>query len=283
MLNLDLDYFSHPKTKRLVALRGVAAESLPIKLWCAAAKYFPDDGVFRGVSVRELMVGYGGMSSRSATDLLTIWATSMVDVGFLEITQMGDYAVHDWGVHAGHIKRYHEKAKVASAARWNKPKDEPKSDAPSIAPSNTSAVQCSAVLKNKEHSSPKQPASVKDIPHDFVLFWTSYPCKVGKKKALEAWRKAKDLPDIEVLLKAIRFQKKSSAWTKDGGQFIPHPATWLNQCRWDDEVQEAYDPNEYAVGPEEYARLEKIGAKCMASIKAAEAAEAEALLNASIS
>jgi len=26
-----------------------------------------------------------------------------------------------------------------------------------------------------------------------------------------------------------------SQWTKDGGQFIPHPATWLRQERWTDE------------------------------------------------
>jgi len=27
--------------------------------------------------------------------------------------------------------------------------------------------------------------------------------------------------------------KKSEAWTKDGGQFIPAPLTWLNQARWE--------------------------------------------------
>ena len=26
-------------------------------------------------------------------------------------------------------------------------------------------------------------------------------------------------------------------WKKDGGQFIPHPATWLNQEGWDDEPE----------------------------------------------
>ena len=39
------------------------------------------------------------------------------------------------------------------------------------------------------------------------------------------------------MLSAIDTQKKSDQWKKDGGQFIPNPATWLNQRRWEDEVQ----------------------------------------------
>ena len=37
-------------------------------------------------------------------------------------------------------------------------------------------------------------------------------------------------------MSAIEAQKKSPQWTKDGGQFIPHPATWLNGKRWEDQV-----------------------------------------------
>jgi hypothetical protein len=33
----------------------------------------------------------------------------------------------------------------------------------------------------------------------------------------------------------------SAEWTKDGGQFIPHPATWLNQKRWEDEPMAIQD------------------------------------------
>lgn len=38
------------------------------------------------------------------------------------------------------------------------------------------------------------------------------------------------------MLAALAQQKKSPQWVKDGGEFIPHPATWLNQGRWQDEV-----------------------------------------------
>ena len=41
---------------------------------------------------------------------------------------------------------------------------------------------------------------------------------------------------LEVLLTAIEKQKESAQWSKDNGQFIPHPTTWLNGRRWEDEV-----------------------------------------------
>jgi hypothetical protein len=38
------------------------------------------------------------------------------------------------------------------------------------------------------------------------------------------------------LLEAISRQKRSKQWLKDDGQYLPNPATWLNQCRWLDEL-----------------------------------------------
>ena len=31
-------------------------------------------------------------------------------------------------------------------------------------------------------------------------------------------------------------QKQSAQWSKDNGQFIPHPTTWLNGKRWEDQI-----------------------------------------------
>lgn len=71
----------------------------------------------------------------------------------------------------------------------------------------------------------------------FETFWKSYPKKVGKDAARKAFAKRK--PDDKLLgdiLKAIEVQKTTEDWRKSDGQFIPHPATWLNQGRWMDEV-----------------------------------------------
>jgi hypothetical protein len=70
----------------------------------------------------------------------------------------------------------------------------------------------------------------------FDEFWKSYPKKVGKKAAQKAWSKAKDKPPIDSILKAISKQRQSDSWQRDGGQYIPNPATWINEGRWDDEL-----------------------------------------------
>ena len=73
----------------------------------------------------------------------------------------------------------------------------------------------------------------------FESFWKAYPKKVGKGAAEKAFAKAK--PDdtlTEKMLSAVEAAKRSSQWRKDGGQYIPNPATWLNQKRWDDELPE---------------------------------------------
>ena len=71
---------------------------------------------------------------------------------------------------------------------------------------------------------------------DFISFWKAYPNKVGKDAAWVAWEKRiRSIPEISFLLKILETQKQSTKWQKDEGQFIPNPATWINQGRWADE------------------------------------------------
>lgn len=63
-----------------------------------------------------------------------------------------------------------------------------------------------------------------------------YPKRTALATARKAWDKLK--PDAELRAKihaAINVQKDSAQWQKDGGQFIPHFTTWINQRRWEDE------------------------------------------------
>lgn len=82
---------------------------------------------------------------------------------------------------------------------------------------------------------------------DFSHFWQAYPRKVAKAAAEKAWKKLK--PDhalMALILKALEAQKRTEAWTKDNGAFIPHPATWLNQRRWEDELPQQAAPRSTA-------------------------------------
>lgn len=73
----------------------------------------------------------------------------------------------------------------------------------------------------------------------FDRFWKAYPKKVGKGAAEKAFAKYK--PDdalVEQMIRAVEAAKRTEQWRKDGGQYIPNPATWLNQKRWEDEPPE---------------------------------------------
>ncbi len=74
-------------------------------------------------------------------------------------------------------------------------------------------------------------------PSTVAVFLEAYPRKTGKKAALRAWRAARDRPGPADLLAALERQKQSAQWRRDGGRYIPNPATWLNQGRWDDEPE----------------------------------------------
>ena len=69
---------------------------------------------------------------------------------------------------------------------------------------------------------------------DFERFWNEYPKKVGKKAAWKAFQRIKE--PLETLLTAIERQKCGDQWSRENGRYIPNPATWLNQGRWEDEV-----------------------------------------------
>lgn len=78
---------------------------------------------------------------------------------------------------------------------------------------------------------------MKDYPDGFERFWKAYPRKSCKVIALKAWMKLNPDKDLqEKILKAIQQQSNTPQWQSDKGQFIPYPSTWLNQERWEDEV-----------------------------------------------
>jgi len=76
----------------------------------------------------------------------------------------------------------------------------------------------------------------KEVDNGFNLFWNTYPRKVGKGKAEEAWVKHK--PNVEDVIKTLTWQKESKQWFKDNGTYIPNPTTYINQKRWLDEPTE---------------------------------------------
>lgn len=73
----------------------------------------------------------------------------------------------------------------------------------------------------------------------FDTFWREYPKKKSKGTALKAFNKALKRTDFDTIMEALRMLKGSNEWTKNGGQYVPYPATWLNADGWNDEVRSA--------------------------------------------
>jgi hypothetical protein len=73
----------------------------------------------------------------------------------------------------------------------------------------------------------------------FDAFWRAYPRKTGKGDARNKFAKALTKTTFETIMTALERVKGSAQWQRDGGQYIPYPATWLNQERWDDDPSAA--------------------------------------------
>lgn len=117
----------------------------------------------------------------------------------------------------------------------------------SLGSENGTQTKAHQTPDTKHHIPPKPP---RGSVVGFEAFWASYPSKVGKGAAEKAFAKVNPPQDLlRRMLDALELQKSSPRWTRDGGQYIPNPATWLNQSRWLDEE-----------APEPGSRLELAGA-----------------------
>ena len=70
----------------------------------------------------------------------------------------------------------------------------------------------------------------------FELFWGAYPKKKSKEAARKAFKRVAPDEDLfDRIMAAIGRARTSPEWLREGGRFIPYPATWLNGGAWDDE------------------------------------------------
>jgi hypothetical protein len=79
--------------------------------------------------------------------------------------------------------------------------------------------------------------ALRAVDGPFERFWSVYPKKKSRADAEKAWRKLAPSPELaQRIYDAVAAQRGAADWTKDGGQFIPYPASWLNAKRWEDEA-----------------------------------------------
>jgi hypothetical protein len=73
----------------------------------------------------------------------------------------------------------------------------------------------------------------------FDVFWNAYPRRVGKGHARKAFEKATRLASAHEIIEGA---KKFALHVADREpQYIPHPTTWLNGERWEDDLETEVD------------------------------------------
>ena len=176
------------------------------------------------------------------------------------------FTLTDSGWSHGRCEQEIEKAKVsAERSKANGMKGgRPLKDKPAPNPKITQQVNSGLPKTTQSEPDPKAPITnpitnpintpkaPKGAADGFEEFWDAYPRKDAKPLAIKAF--AKVTVPVGVLLAAIARQRSSEGWTKDGGKYIPMPASWLNAERWNDGVVSVVQQDD-----ESRDRIERIG------------------------
>ena len=131
---------------------------------------------------------------------------------------------------------------LAAEASWPRKPMETNKQADASASANAMPLSPTHLI-SKEERVLKNTLHARD---GFENFWKSYPRRVGKVAAEKAWAAACKRSDSEAIITAA---SRYAQHPPDDPKFIPHPATWLNQGRYDDEEpQHGYAPQNQQPG-----------------------------------
>jgi len=95
---------------------------------------------------------------------------------------------------------------------------------------NALAAESNCQHNQNQNQKEEPPTPKGGEPAGFEKWWSIYPRKTAKASARKAYAAAIRKVRPEILLAAVA----AYPWSPEA-RFIPHPATWLNGERWDDE------------------------------------------------
>lgn len=114
-INLDIDYFDHPKVRRLIGILGPGSEVHHIRLMTYTAKHRPGSGGFDDWSAEEIESAADWRGEKSKM------VEAMIRCGLLH-EKNGGYYLHDWKERQPHLVKYEKtkrERKKAADKRWN--------------------------------------------------------------------------------------------------------------------------------------------------------------------
>ena len=77
-----------------------------------------------------------------------------------------------------------------------------------------------------------------DVSREFLNFWDKYPNKVNQSDALAAWNDIHGDQCATQIIAGLERWNNSLEWEKDNGRYIPRPAKWLREQRWQEYPKE---------------------------------------------
>lgn len=226
---------THPKTYRLAELlrlkNNYEAVGLVVCLWLWASNnapngdlvQYPPSAIAEGIGWRK--------SPKSLVD-------GLQEAGWLDKDPL---RVHDWEEYAVLLMESLERQKQKTRERVQKHRKERRNVTPKKCnvTGNVTETLCNAPTR-PDHTLPNH--TLPDLPpkspegdevpgeKEFEIFWDRYPKKWGREEALEVWESLTECwPKVMVGLEAWL---GSEDWTKDGGRYIPRPAAFLADRRW---------------------------------------------------
>lgn len=74
----------------------------------------------------------------------------------------------------------------------------------------------------------------------FDDFWLLYPRRIAKKAARDAWRRMTEVSQVAAIVSLFDWRRvwefEAARRGEEQMNYLPHPATWLNGERWEDEL-----------------------------------------------
>lgn len=228
---------THPRKRRDVA---------PFGLWVLAGSWAGDNGTGGFVPLEEL---------QDWDDDALALAERLVDAGLWWATEVDGeegYGFHDWdqmnptddpgdprvsGAFGNHIRWHEKRGKVEPDCSFCSGVDRPDDRG------DIGAISGGDITGNRSRPDPTRPDPIEtrspddakpDPDADFDDWWQHYPKKVGKGQARKAYRSARKKVDHDTLVAAVKAQEPKLM--AKGAEFCPHPSTWLNGERWEDQT-----------------------------------------------
>ena len=155
--------------------------------------------------------------------------------GMIEIIN-DTVTIPNWGKHQNLDKIEAKNEYMRTYMRDYREKQKQLSDCKVNCKTNSKSNVSEADTNREEQKREEKKKREEEVLARFSRFWSAYPNKVKKSVAEISWAKLSPDDALTDTIIADVERRKKTEWSGDGERFIPHPTTYLNQHRWEDET-----------------------------------------------